>query len=81
MNETGKSVALGLAIGSGVLFLHAVWPAITDVELRAPILYHEREQTLSEAYIASTLSWVGMALTLWATGEVIGGRVGMKDLV
>lgn len=65
----GRDIAIGILVGSAVLFVVEIAPVIRHAELRAPLEPSQAPQSDLDAFISSALAFTAMGVTMYWTAE------------
>lgn len=83
MAIAGRDVGIGLLIGGSLLTLHAVWPALTDPDQRAPAAMYgaDRDPTVFEDFVTTCIMFLAMGVGVEMTAEIVTADKPLEHLI
>lgn len=83
MAVEGRDVAIGLLVGATALTLHAVWPALTDPDQRAPAAVYgaDRDATFFEEFATTIILFGAMGMGVDMLGDLVASENPLEQLI
>lgn len=83
MAIAGRDVGIGLLIGGSLLTLHAIWPALTDPDQRAPAAVYgeKRDPTVLEDFMTTCILFGALGYGADMLGDLVASPKPLEQLI